>query len=97
MRFKSVAAIALSTAMIMGGTASVANAQQVSPSSMIEIPQEFVHTVQNFVPGMTYGDAGSAIQSTAGSVALNSTAGIILPIVLPFLGLGAVGSAALSA
>lgn len=39
MRFKSVAAIALSTAMIMGGTASVANAQQVSPSSMIEIPQ----------------------------------------------------------
>ncbi|BAU94641.1 hypothetical protein N24_0379 [Corynebacterium suranareeae] len=97
MRFKSVAAIVLSTAVIMGATASVANAQQVSPSSMIEIPQEFVQTVQNFVPGISYADAESAIQSTAGSVALNSTASIILPIVLPFLGLGAIGSAALSA
>lgn len=97
MRFKSAAAIALSTALIMGGTTGVANAQQaVSPSSMIDIPQEFVTTVQNFVPGITYADAESAVQSTAGSVALNSTAGILLPILLPFLGLGAIGSAALS-
>lgn len=97
MRFKSAAAVALSTALIMGGTAGVANAQQaVSPSSMIEIPQEFITTVQNFIPGLSYHDAESALQSTAGSVALNSTAGFVLPIVLPILGLGAVGSVALS-
>ena len=96
MRFKSVAAVALSTALIMGGTTGVANAQQVSPSSMIEIPQEFVTTVQNFLPGTSYADAESALQSTAGSIALNSTAGLVLPILLPFLGLGAVGSVALS-
>lgn len=97
MRFKSVAAVALSTALIMGGTSGVANAQQaVSPSSMIEIPQEFVTTVQNFLPGTSYADAEAALQSTAGSIALNSTAGFILPILIPALGLGTVGSVALS-
>lgn len=97
MRFKSVAAVALSTALIMGGTVGVANAQQASPSSMIEIPREFVNTVQNFLPGTSYADAEAALQSTAGSVALNSTAGILLPIIAPFLGIGIVGSAVLSA
>lgn len=96
MRFKSVAAVALSTALIMGGSAGVANAQSSSPSSQIVVPEEFVATVQNFMPGTTYADAESALQSTAGSIALNSTAGLLLPLLAPFLGLGVIGSAVLS-
>lgn len=50
MRFKKLAAVALSTALIFGGTTGVAHAQSAapSPSSEIPIPPELVGFVTQF-------------------------------------------------
>lgn len=54
MRRKSLAVIALSATLVLGGTTATANAQSTTPYpiSEIQVPVEFVNTVQNFVPAM---------------------------------------------
>ena len=62
MRFKKIAAVTLSAALIMGGTSSVANAQSAAPapSSEIQIPNEFVGFVTQF--GIPYDVARAGLQ-----------------------------------
>lgn len=92
MRYKKLAAVALSTALIFGGTTGVAHAQSAAPapSSEIQIPPELVALVTQFnVPvdvalaGLQIGAAwlGVSIGSSvigAGSSALSSAATLSL-------------------
>ncbi|MGD7002176.1 hypothetical protein [Corynebacterium halotolerans] len=72
MRLKSLAAVALTSALVLGGTTATANAQVSAPypSSQIEIPQEFVNSVQNFVPGLPSDQAEAGLQVVTAWLAL---------------------------
>lgn len=88
MRFKKLAAVALSTALVFGGTTGVAHAQSAapSPSSEIPIPPELVGFVTQFnIPG-DVAQAGLQIAAAWIGIGIGSTALSI--------GSSAVGSAA---
>ncbi|MGP6175564.1 hypothetical protein [Corynebacterium sp. A21] len=72
MRSKSVAAIALSTVLILGGTTATANAQSTTPYpiSEIQIPVEFVNTVETFVPAMPRDQINAGLQIVGAWLAL---------------------------
>ncbi len=92
MRFKKLAAVTLSAALIMGGTTSVASAQSVapSPSSQIPVPPELVGLVTQFNIPADVAYAGLQIAAAWVGIGIGSSA---LSIGSSALG---TGSAALS-
>lgn len=72
MRRKSFAAIALAATLVLGGTTATANAQSTTPYpiSQIEIPVEFVNSVQNFVPAMPRDEIYAGLQIVTAWIAL---------------------------
>lgn len=79
MRLKSLAAAALATTLVLGGTAATANAQVQAPypSSEIQMPQEFIQTVQNFAPGLPADQAEAGLQVVAAWLAIGVGSSVI--------------------
>ena len=76
MRFKKLAAVALSTALIFGGTTGVAHAQSAAPapSSEIPIPPEFVGFVTQFNVPADVAYAGLQIAAAWVGIGIGSSA-----------------------
>ncbi|QGU06255.1 hypothetical protein COCCU_01470 [Corynebacterium occultum] len=79
MRRKSLAAIALSATLVLGGTTATANAQSTTPYpiSEIQVPVEFVNTVQNFVPAMPRDQIYAGLQIVTAWVGLSIGSSIL--------------------
>lgn len=79
MRLKSFAAAALAATLILGGTTATATAQVQAPypSSEIQMPQEFIQTVQNFAPGLPADQAEAGLQVVAAWLAIGVGSSVI--------------------
>ncbi|WP_080793077.1 hypothetical protein [Corynebacterium pacaense] len=94
MRYKKTAAAILTVAMITGSTTATANAVTAPyPSSEIQMPREFVQTVQNF--GVPHDLALAGLQVVAAWLAIG-VGSSVASVGSSVLGLGLGSSTALS-